>query len=61
MLALIIHNVDDNSVPQAASKRIADAQPDLVTLVDFGSGGHIRAWNHDQKRYEKNVTEFLKN
>lgn len=57
---LIIHNIDDNSVPQAASKRVADTQPDLVTLVDFGSGGHIRAWNHDSVRYEKLVSDFLK-
>lgn len=57
---LIIHNQDDTSVPQAASKRVAAAQPDKVTFVDFGSGGHIRAWNHDQARYEKLVTDFLK-
>jgi uncharacterized protein len=56
---LIIHNADDRSVPQAASKRVADAQPDRVTFVDFGTGGHIRAWNHDQQRYEKLVRDFL--
>lgn len=57
---LIIHNQDDTSVPQAASKRIAEAQPDLVTFQDFGSGGHIRAWNHDPAKYEALVTRFLK-
>lgn len=57
---LIIHNKDDNSVPQAASKRVAEAQPDLVQFEDFGSGGHIRAWNHDPGRYEALVTNFLK-
>lgn len=56
---LIVHNADDTSVPQAASKRVAEAQPGLVTFVDFGMGGHIRAWNHDSARYEKLVTEFL--
>lgn len=57
---LIIHNQDDNSVPQAASKRVADAQPSLVQFEDFGAGGHIRAWNHDSAKYEALVTKFLK-
>lgn len=56
---LIIHNFDDTSVPQAASKRVAEAQPDLVEFVDFGSGGHIRAWNNDQRKYESIVQAFL--
>lgn len=56
---LIIHNKNDTSVPQAASKRVAQAQPSTVTFVDFGSGGHIRAWNHDPVRYESLVTNFL--
>jgi hypothetical protein len=56
---LIFHNADDHTVPQAASKRLAAARPDLVTLQDFGSGGHLRAWNHDQTRYEQLVTSFL--
>lgn len=57
---LVIHNADDTSVPHAASKRVAEAQPDLVTFVDFGKGGHIRAWNHDSARYERLVIDFLK-
>lgn len=56
---LIVHNSNDTSVPQAASKRVAQAQPSTVTFVDFGSGGHIRAWNHDPARYESLVTNFL--
>lgn len=58
---LIIHNNDDTSVPQAASKRVAEAQPELIEFVDFGSGGHIRAWNHDPERYEQTVSNFLDN
>lgn len=56
---LIIHNKDDNSVPQSGSVRVAAAQPNLVTFMDFGSGGHIRAWNHDPIGYEALVTTFL--
>lgn len=56
---LLIHNADDPTVPQAASKRIAAARPDLITFVDFGTGGHVRAWNHDQSRYEQLITDFL--
>ncbi|TAH33829.1 hypothetical protein EYC58_00085, partial [Candidatus Saccharibacteria bacterium] len=44
---LIIHSSDDPTVPQAASKELAAAKPDLVTLSDFGQGGHLRSWNHD--------------
>ncbi len=58
---LLIHNADDATVPQAASKRLATARPDLVTLVDFDTGGHVRAWNHDPARYEQIVTDFLSN
>ncbi len=57
---LLIHNADDPTVPQAASKAIAAARPDLITFVDFGTGGHSRAWNHDPARYEQLVTDFLK-
>jgi hypothetical protein len=58
---LIIHNADDQTVPQNASKILAAARPDLITFVDFGSGGHLRAWNHDQARYEHLITSFLSN
>lgn len=57
---LIIHNADDTSVPQSGSVRVAKAQPQLVNFVDFGAGGHIRAWNHDPQGYEKLVSSFLK-
>jgi len=56
---LLVHNADDPTVPQAASKRLADSRPDKVQFVDFGTGGHARAWNHDQVRYETLVTDFL--
>ncbi len=58
---LLIHNADDVTVPQAASRRLSAARPDLVTFVDFGSGGHVRAWNHDPVRYEQIITSFLLN
>jgi predicted alpha/beta-fold hydrolase len=55
---LIIHSADDPTVPQNASKHLAAENP-LVTLVDFGSGGHLRSWNYDSSRYEKLVTDYL--
>lgn len=58
---LLIHNADDPTIPQTASKELAEARPDLVTFVDFGTGGHVRAWNHDQERYETMLTDFLAN
>jgi pimeloyl-ACP methyl ester carboxylesterase len=56
---LIIHNPKDKTVPQAASKEIADSRPDSVTLLDLGDGGHLRSWNYDQDQYERRVTDFL--
>lgn len=56
---LIIHSSDDPNVPQAPSKRLAEAQPDLVKLEDFGEGGHLRSWNNDPERYESTVRAFL--
>jgi predicted alpha/beta-fold hydrolase len=56
---LIIHSADDPTVPQTASKALASARPDLVTLADFKRGGHVRSWNHDQLRYEKLITDIL--
>lgn len=57
---LIIHSADDQTVPQLGSKQAAQGNPDKVTLVDFGQGGHLRSWNRDSARYEKLVTDFLK-
>ncbi len=56
---LLIHNADDPTIPQISSKELAEARKDLVSFVDFGSGGHVRAWNHDPARYEQLVTDFL--
>jgi len=57
---LIIHNADDSTVPQAASKKIAEARPELISFVDFMTGEHTRAWNRDPGRYEQLVSDFLK-
>lgn len=56
---LIFHTVDDTSVPQSASKTLAEQQPQLVKVLDFGKGGHTRSWNHDQIRYEEQLIDFL--
>lgn len=58
---LIIHSADDPTVPQEASKQLAAAKPDLVTLEDFGQGGHLRSWNHDTAKYEQLITNYLSN
>jgi predicted alpha/beta-fold hydrolase len=56
---LIIHTADDPNVPQQASKDLAAKRPDLVTLVDFGGGGHLRSWNYNQRGYEQAISNFL--
>lgn len=57
---LIIHSSDDKTVPQLGSKQAAAGNPNNVTLVDFGKGGHLRSWNHDSTQYEKLVVDYLK-
>jgi len=57
---LIIHSADDSTVPQSASKKIAETRPELISFVDFMTGEHTRAWNHDPARYEQLVSDFLK-
>jgi predicted alpha/beta-fold hydrolase len=56
---LIIHSADDPTVPQNASKALAAERPDMVTLIDFKHGGHLRSWNHDRARYNQVISDFL--
>ncbi|MEA2024009.1 MAG: hypothetical protein U9N79_06920 [Actinomycetota bacterium] len=40
------------------SRRLADARPDLVTIVETDAG-HVLSWNVDPVTYERHITEFL--
>jgi len=60
-LTLIFHGSGDKSIPNSASKKLADARPDKVKFVDFGNAAHARSWNFDQQKYETELKNFLLN
>jgi alpha-beta hydrolase superfamily lysophospholipase len=57
---LIFHGTEDQSVPIETSRDLAEARPDLVTLVEFEGARHVGSWNVDQERYEEELGLFLK-
>jgi pimeloyl-ACP methyl ester carboxylesterase len=57
---LIFHGTDDQSVPIETSRDLAEARPDLVTLVEFEGARHVGSWNVDPERYEEELQLFLK-
>jgi alpha-beta hydrolase superfamily lysophospholipase len=56
---LLIHSDDDEFVPNAASRALADARPDLVTWVPWTTARHCKEWNTDPARWEAAVREFV--
>ncbi|MEA3510739.1 MAG: alpha/beta hydrolase, partial [Actinomycetota bacterium] len=55
---LVFHGTEDNSVPIELSRRLAEARPDLVALVETDAG-HVLSWNVDPVVYERHVAGFL--
>jgi hypothetical protein len=55
---LVFHGTEDGSVPIELSRRLAEARPDVVTLVETGAG-HVLSWNADPPAYERHVAAFL--
>lgn len=56
---LILHSDDDAYVPSAASRALARARPDIVTLESFDTARHTKLWNYDQKRWNHAISEWL--
>ena len=56
---LILHSDDDEFVPSGPSRRLAQARPDLVTLVSSRDAGHTREWNVDPHAWDAAVARFL--
>jgi pimeloyl-ACP methyl ester carboxylesterase len=55
---LVFHGTEDNSVPIELSRRLADARPDLVRLVETDAG-HVLSWNINPIAYERHIAVFL--
>ena len=56
---LLIHGEDDDRVPISTSERLADARPDIVTLVRIPGASHTSSWNTAPDLYEQAVSDFL--
>ena len=56
---LVIHGDADKRVPVATSRALAEARPDLVTLVEVPDADHVRSWNVDREAYGMAVRRFL--
>jgi uncharacterized protein len=56
---LLVHSEDDDFVPFGPSRQLADARPDIVTLVPFSGARHTKEWNVDSDRWEREVARFL--
>jgi hypothetical protein len=46
-------------VPNAPSRALAEARPDLVTWVPWDTARHCKEWNTDPARWEAAVREFV--
>ena len=55
---LIFHGTNDESVPLATSKELANLRPDIVTLVTT-EASHVRSWNVSPDDYKDAIVEFL--
>ncbi len=56
---LLMHGGEDGYVPVGPSRALAAARPDLVTYAEFAGAGHVREWNTDPERWEREVARFL--
>ena len=56
---LLIHGEEDRFVPEYMSRRIAEANPEMVTRVTFPGAGHGISYLIDEERYKKITGDFL--
>jgi hypothetical protein len=57
---LLVHSDDDDFVPSRRSRALAEARPDLVTLVSYRGAKHTCEWNMDPDRWEAAVEAFVR-
>jgi fermentation-respiration switch protein FrsA (DUF1100 family) len=56
---LAFHGTRDRYAPVAATEAFARKFPDGVTLVRYGTGNHVEAWNVDPERYTATLNHWL--
>lgn len=57
---LLFHGAEDDRVPVATSRALAEARPDLVTYVETAGAEHVRSWNVDPDSYAAALNAFLR-
>ena len=57
---LILHSDDDGHVPPTASRALAAARPDLVTLRSWTGARHAKLWNYDPERFNREISEWVR-
>lgn len=57
---LLIRNGADETVNPDQTSDLSSRRSDVVTVEDFPTAGHGRAWNVDPERYEQIVTDWLR-
>ncbi|MEO7014998.1 MAG: alpha/beta fold hydrolase [Leifsonia sp.] len=57
---LILHSDDDGFVPSTASRALAEARTDIVTLVSFATALHTKLWNYDEERWKMSISAWLR-
>ncbi len=56
---LILHSEDDGYVPVDASRGLAEARPDIVTMPAFSVARHTKLWNYDEVRWNTAIRDWL--
>jgi pimeloyl-ACP methyl ester carboxylesterase len=56
---LLMHSDDDGYVPITASRALAAARPDIVTLEAFSVAAHTKLWNFDRVRWNSAISGWL--
>jgi len=56
---LIHHGSEDLTVPISVSRDLADAVPDLATLIEVPGAGHVESYEVDLDKYLDEVLGFL--
>lgn len=56
---LILHSDDDGFVPSDASRALALARPDIVTLEAFEVARHTKLWNYDRAKWDGAIRRWL--
>lgn len=55
---LLLHSQDDEVVPHGPSRDLAEKN-EMVSFVPFTQARHVKEWNHDPQRWERNVYDWV--